>query len=367
MQRIPAHKLKPAILLARPQHHISGRISPSGRFTLGTLPKSPPQCKHYRRSQDEETTLPDLPSDDNTEAADAYRQLSLLCQMPEVDTGVEAEGREAIADIGSSNAAISHKRGKPGSRGISGKSADQLKYWLTQFESRWGRDRISFLTLTVPTVSEGDRRVIQDEWSDIVRRFVQELKREIVRRGGISTDVLGCTEIQPERSQREGWDVPHLHLVFCGRVKSRGGWLFRPEEIRGLWKRVLSGCVDCSSIDFRATENIQRVRYSCARYLSKYLSKSSSKSKATVALTQWHPSSYVVLPAKFRQWFRGTTAKGFDVALYILEVMKVNGEIEGFWMSPITIKTSIGDQVMGWVGYNPEWVRNAPSDIWGTA
>lgn len=350
--------------LARQQHTVSGRITPSGRFSLGSTPKNPPPSAKRVDEAIANYEVSDLRSEEFRCDLYGHRPACLLSDAPEGVVRVEGEGHQTGTPFGSSKPDISHNRGKRGVNGISAKASAQLTYWLSQFEMAVGRANLSFLTLTCPEVKPEDRCSIQDNWSEIVRRFIQELKRELRRRGAVRDTVLGCSEIQEERARKYGWDVPHLHLVFQGRGKASRNWLLRPEEVRGLWQRILCSYLSDSDIDFRATENIQRVRFSCARYLGKYLSKSSSKCRATVEASQWFPSDYTVIPARLRTWYRTHTVSGYSVALYVIEVLKNHEKINGLWMKPITIQTSIGEQIIGWVGNNPEWVMNAPRDIW---
>lgn len=57
--------------------------------------------------------------------------------------------------------------------------------------------------------------------------------------------------------------------------------------------------------------------------------------------------------------------------MYILGVMKERQLIDGFYMRPITLPTRIdvhtgerfNEVVIGWVGYNPDWVEHAPDYV----
>jgi hypothetical protein len=83
--------------------------------------------------------------------------------------------------------------------------------------------------------------------------------------------LIGCTEIQELRLERDGVLGLHLHLVFVGR-KAGKGWVVSCVEVRELWRRELERVVgrelDCSS-----TENLERVKHDAEQYLGKYMSK----------------------------------------------------------------------------------------------
>lgn len=349
--------------LARPQPLWTGTISPSGRFTLGSTPKKLPPNAGEVKTYAKDEMLP-VQETDISLLPDSIQRSCDMCV-------VRSEGGEGSTRIGSSNSAISRKRGLRGCRGIGGAASNQLQYWLTEFERRHGRRNISFLTLTVPEGGKHWRDAIQSNWSRIAKDIVEEIKRELARAKAPSTVVLGCTEIQEKRSKRYGWEVPHLHLVFRGNRRSGSGWIFSPPKIRGIWRRVLGRYVDVANTDFRAAENIQPVKSSCARYLSKYLSKSASKRGSTIPGSGWHPNSYVIMPRTYRRWYRTNSRYGEVIGLHILEVMKERHKIDGFYMRPITLKTRIdvntgehyNEVVIGWVGHNPDWVEHPPDSV----
>lgn len=343
-------------LLAKPQPHLRGSIAPSGRFTLGSLPKSPPNSKTRETKPDAEK-MRKLSHEDFFHNPFGGKPCPLLLSM----SGDAPREENAI---GLSSPAISRIRGKRGCRGISAKSADALKYWVGQFERKYGRKRLSFLTLTIPDMEGTLREQLQEHWAEIVHRFVDELKR-ILRRLGAPTDaIFGCTEIQLKRSERDGWNVPHLHLVFVGRKTIRGNWLVSPQGIRRVWKRVVCNQLPINDIDFGASENLQQIRRSAARYLGKYLSKSSSKSRNPASGGEWHPSEYIVCGRRFRREFSARIYRGEYIAEYLIECFRRHTILNGWYAHPITIKSSIGEQVVGWVGHCDEFVRDAPDHIW---
>ena len=342
--------------LAEPQPHLRGSISPSGRFTLGSLPKSPPNAVRKEVAQDAEK-MRELSCEDFFHSPYGGKQCPLLSSMSSNDKGIEN-------DIGSSSPAISRKRGKRGCRGISAKSADSIKYWVGQLERKYGRKRLSFLTLTVPDFQGNLRGQLQEAWAEIVHRMVDELKR-ILRRVGAPTDaVFGCTEIQIKRSERDGWNVPHLHLVFVGRKSIRGNWFISAPSVRRLWKRVVCNQLPVDSYDFGASENLQQVKRSAARYLGKYLSKQSSKSRTAADCGEWHPTEYIVCGRKYRREFKSLTYRGCHIAEFLLECFRRYTLLTNWYAHPICIESSIGKQVVGWVGHCDEFIVNAREHVW---
>ena len=140
-------------------------------------------------------------------------------------------------------------------------------------EREVGRKRLTFLTLTLPDISEQESKDVGRNWSSIVRVFVQKLRRHLTA-VGLPSEVLGVTEIQPRRTNRDGVLGLHLHLVFAGR-KDRSGWLCSPTLVRTMWQTTILPYLHeaSSAYDWRAVENMQQVRKSAADYLGKYISK----------------------------------------------------------------------------------------------
>lgn len=349
--------LKLAKLLARPQKHYSGKVFPSGRFSLGSTPKKSLAPDSARDEINEKATLCDLSSKDFFYGSYGEFSGSALSELPE-------SGYGPVSLLGLSSPAISRTRSPRGVRGISARQADLIKYWISQLEAKYSRSSLSFLTLTVPNVGEHLRNAIQSKWATIVHRFVESLKRILCRYGSPSDAIFGCTEIQIKRSQKEGWNVPHLHLVFVGKRTRKDSWIVTPRRVRIIWRRVLFNAVGPFDADFGASENLQRVRFSAARYLSKYISKGSSKSVTRATDGEWHPSDYIVCGRRFRRDFKCRTVGGFEVGRFIFELLRRNTLLTDWYAKPVCIETSIGPQVFGWVGYCSELVWPAPDEIW---
>lgn len=141
-------------------------------------------------------------------------------------------------------------------------------------EKKYGKDRISFLTLTVPDLdSEGLAKVCEN-WDKLVHRFLKWLRTK-VEKIGIDFEYVYCTEIQTKRLERRGEYAPHLHLVFRGKRVKKSNWAVTPKQCRKEWVRCLKSCTD-SPFQSCALENLQVVKRSVSGYLSKYMSKGSN-------------------------------------------------------------------------------------------
>ena len=135
-----------------------------------------------------------------------------------------------------------------------------------------GKDVLSFLTLTLPDLSRESLEICCTNWDKIVKRFFDWLRKHL-EKYNMQLQHVYCTEIQMKRLEKRHEYAPHLHVVYRGRHAKKSPWLTTPKQVRKAWTRCLRGFIG-ESFRTDALENLQRIKRSAARYLSKYLSKS---------------------------------------------------------------------------------------------
>lgn len=125
-----------------------------------------------------------------------------------------------------------------------------------------------------------------------------------------------CTEIQQKRLQKRHEYAPHLHIVFRGRNAKKSPWVVTPKQVRKAWVRCIRS-VTTEQFSETALENIQRIKYSAARYLAKYLGKSArgvsvdTKESVNASLhTQWGGMSRDIARAIKQNTKRITDTRG---------------------------------------------------------
>ena len=150
--------------------------------------------------------------------------------------------------------------------------ARNIRQGVFMLEQMYSKDTLSFLTLTLPDLCAEDLAKCCERWDYMTDQILKWLRKR-VEKHGIEFQYVYCTEIQTKRLQKRNEYAPHLHCVFRGRSGKKAPWVITPKQIRQAWKSIISSVV--GHADFRADslENIQRIKYSAARYLSKYLSK----------------------------------------------------------------------------------------------
>lgn len=186
-----------------------------------------------------------------------------------------------VSSLGLSNAGNCHsKKPKPskpkyrkGLKGITSEAKRLIRTACAIQENKYGRSNVSFATLTVPTLrSPEDHITLNQNWSELVRQFMQALGRLLDRRGLDGKGILVVCEIQPGRWKKYGIVAPHLHCTFQGRKSRYSHWGISPKELDQIWGRCLQVILGWKP-DCRSACNIQQVKKSLKRYLAKYMSK----------------------------------------------------------------------------------------------
>lgn len=247
----------------------SGRLWPNGEFTVGYAP-----CGGMER----EATL-----DEFLDAATAHFDLSLPSNSHKVED---------------------HGKPRRGTKGLTADGKRTVRCAAECMQSKYGKARLSFVTLTLPSVTYEESWLLSTCWSEIVRVFFQRIKRAL-EKVGLPTSYVSVTEMQPKRSIREGHPALHLHFVIVGRHRSSGPWAFTPKFFAQNWRAVISTYVPGVE-NWDSVENVQRVKKDCSGYLSKYISKGMSMGDPPRSDgTGWSlPTAWYNLSINLRRWVK---------------------------------------------------------------
>lgn len=320
----------------------TGKIWPNGRFGVSRVRETPFLSQSESHSETEESQF-------NSAAVVAHGAEATL----------KFRGKwEAVMHAGLSNDAISHKRAKRGTKGITRHGRNLIENAGLVMERIYGTRRLSFGTVTVPNVPREVAEKIALDWSEILRRFVQNLRRGLLSKG-LQPAIFGVTEIQEKRLQRTGIPALHLHFVFVGRRRRKSSWLVNRKNIRKWWKAALKPYVP-SNTDFSACENVVAVKKSAASYLGKYLSKGSQSADRVVQECgeQWLPSAWYTISDSLRQYVLRSVLRGESVG-ELLNWLCHNVMVGAFkWLLPVMIKRADGTEYsIGFAGrLDPGWI-----------
>ena len=223
-----------------------GRFTPDGMTTIGRLPKP------------ENGTQPDSDADSTTEPVE---------------------------------------RAKRGIKGISRHGRRDIRSGARIMQDERGKRCLSFFTGTLPTLPPEIHKIICESFYEVVRQFVQELRRLLVRKG-LSPEVLGVIEIQTHRYKTYGIYAPHIHLILNTKHAPKQEWKVKPKELERLWENALSN-VAGTAIKCPYGTKLQPIKKDIVRYLSKYLSKGNQGDYKDVPESYipsaWHTMSRTLL------------------------------------------------------------------------
>lgn len=182
----------------------------------------------------------------------------------------------------------SRQRARRGLAGISGPGRVRVESAASLLQERYGRHRLSFLTLTIAEECLNTR--LLENWTEMTRKLRQWLAYHLTQ-GGLSGEVVGVAEIQEGRQAVGGLPCLHWHLVFVGK-RNGGAWVITKESIREYWKKLQeehSG----EQVVTRSATRIENVKKSASGYLGKYISKGSKAVK--LCNPTYIPSSWIML------------------------------------------------------------------------
>ena len=152
------------------------------------------------------------------EAAGLENEAYLVGQA--AGNAIANEGDGLNETMGLSVATNYHKRTRKGLKGITPQGKRMVRSCAAILEDKYGRECITFGTATLPPLLAEEIVMVCNSWSDLTRKFFQELRRLLQRRG-LSTDFVYVTEIQEKRFDRWGQVYPHLHWLMQGRLSRR--------------------------------------------------------------------------------------------------------------------------------------------------
>lgn len=235
----------------------TGFMSPSGRISIGALPKP----KELKAEKEYEATY----------TRTSYHQRKHW----DAFEGIVSEQiiiSETPSPLGSSSAPNCHNpaRERYGLRGITQNGRNKVYEGAKLLQRRYP-GRLGFYTLTCPYVDPSRVYEFNRNISEIVRRWFQELRRMYDRKN-CKFSYVSVLEIQSDRYEKSGIPVLHIHYVAPCYLPHKWEWILSATELRYLWmclcNQIIGGEVDTSpSID------AQVVKRSASGYLAKYMAK----------------------------------------------------------------------------------------------
>ena len=324
---------------------VSGTIYPNGEFSFAYVPDDVTQVT---RGEECSWAMPGPGEGDKGASA---LDLTLLNNLPEQNpTGTTPPEKQRY-----------------GLKGMTSQARRKVRASAFLLQERYGKERLSFVTLTVPPLGgvQSERR-LASRWHDALRYLLRRIKRLLQERG-LPPTLVGVCEIQVKRYATSGQFPLHIHLVLVGRKRSRGGWGIHYSEFRKAWGGILEGIVG-HPIETRYLENVKEVEKDAGNYLGKYMSKSQNEIERVVEEgNEWMlPKQWWFSSKEMKTWLKSRTARGAKcgqlLESLVHEVWDNPGLYPDLWLRRISIRLDEFDYTAGWIGKIPlEWVQDLQS------
>lgn len=235
----------------------SGRLSPSGRLTIGYRPSNRQRVDDIRY-----------------EASRGRWVYSLRChwhylQGLQTEVVAREEKGETLGLSIVSNCRNGDAR-RYGLRGMTSNGRNKV-YDGAYLLQRAYPKRLGFYTLTCPYTDVESIYLYNQNINYIVRSYFEELKR-VYDRLKIPFSYVSVLEYQDARYDESGIPVLHIHYVAPCYLPHEWAFVLTADEIRVLWGRVLARVLG-SGVPLGSSVDAQVVKTSAANYLAKYLSK----------------------------------------------------------------------------------------------
>lgn len=321
----------------------SGKLWPSGEFSVGTKVLRPDDDQRFRH-------VADSPS----------------------WTGL----REATAESGASprldlsDASNSHNPPKKrGLKGITGYGRKMVKSFGALVNRDFPQHRVTFGTVTLPCLDTEGRRVLAESWSEILRQTLQWCNRRLSAKG-LPPLVVSVTEIQPKRIAETGEGYLHLHLLWLNRPGKAGDWSIDPKDMRTFFTSLASRILGYP-LPGHVNVDVKPVRGEAARYLAKYMSKGGEVLQA--AITDWGqdacPATWWNMTGRARAWVKANTFAGQEIGHLLQTVLDwawENGIEDVFaYLKHVDVVWDSVPVTMGYHGRVQPWILNDLTDMSG--
>lgn len=192
--------------------------------------------------------------------------------------------------MGSSTIAISEHSDqactKPRNWALNSNMKKLLRSAGTLMERKHGRQRMAFVTVTMPGLSDSGVKRFLIEWPNMVMDL-NALIRMKCKRAGLDYENAWVTELQGKRGARVGYPCPHLHALINAKSES-GKWVIDKDWLNKTWNDIVFRYIK-EPFDGRASTRIEGIRKSVTAYMTKYVCKQSIYDARCWEGTEWEP------------------------------------------------------------------------------
>lgn len=236
--------------------------------------------------------------------------------------------------------------------GLTSKGKVTVREAAYALQEKYGKWNLTFWTCTLPQLSSEDCVSVCTNWASVMKNLREKVKYHL-ELAGLPTNIVGVTELQPERWRRTLFPGWHIHWLFVGR-KSTGDWALDTELGDKLWREAIEE--HCSGkYDFSGSCRLEPIRKSAGGYMAKYMSKGSSSAlEVESAFPGCVPSSWYVCTRALSQWVKKSTRQSEEVARYLYQrLLDDLGSVIAPWAFKLETRPGTSIAVV-WLGRLPD-------------
>lgn len=195
---------------------------------------------------------------------------------------------------------VEEPKRRVGLKGITSKGKRMVRNACYVMQRDVRKTRISFTTVTIPSLPIEQMEQLHKNWNRVIDAYRREVRR-CLKDFGLPGEIVGVTEIQPERFENSGLPVLHGHFAFVG-ADIRGRWAISPSKHDEIWHRALSVVLPIEIYQVKAACKMLPVKKSVESYLGKYMSKGGEIVNKAVesGFIEWMPRQWWSLSRKLK-------------------------------------------------------------------
>ena len=188
-------------------------------------------------------------------------------------------------------------------------------------DSRLPSHRVTFATVTMPTLPPELRRQLALAWPELVTQLLRWISRRLERKG-LPKVVVSATEVQPGRLSELGEAYLHLHLLWVNKPAIAGQWSVNVLHLRA-WVADFLIRRGVWAADAHVNVDVRSVKGDKACYLAKYLSKGGDIIAEAAADIGWDalPSQWWNVTKTARDWVKSELIHGKAVGFLLHEMV----------------------------------------------
>ena len=208
-----------------------------------------------------------------------------------------------------------------GRKGITGYGKKMVKSVGALIDTKLPCHRVTFATVTMPTLPPELRRQLALAWPELVSQLLRWLSRRLAKKG-LPAIIVSATEVQPGRLSESGEAYLHLHLLWVNKPGRKGNWSVNVLNLRswiadflirrGLW-----------AADGHVNVDVRSVKGNKACYLAKYLSKGGDIISEAADDIGWDaiPSQWWNVTKAARDWVKKELMHGKAVGFLLHDMV----------------------------------------------